>query len=99
MYTNSLIILAIGFALAYIAFQLIPLIMFIANFDKSWCKEMKADEWAFLPIFVIMFLCPVFGAVIGYMFICPDSKAIKWLSTIAIYLVIIGTIMLVKSQI
>ena len=88
----GIIMVCIGFILAYICMQIVPLYNLLSTFDKEECKKMKFDDWLFTPIFLLLLITPIVGMVVGLIFQEEDNKWNECLMMIAIYIIIIGTI-------
>ena len=90
--TLGQILLCIGFGLAYITMNVIPLIVYICfMFDKDVRKDNTLDDWLFEPIICMIILIPFFGAIIG----CAFTDEEKWLTRlriISVYIVVIGMV-------
>ena len=86
----GIIMICIGFALAYICMQLVPLYNCLSVCNKEEMKQMKLDDWLFAPLFLLLFIFPVAGMVVGLPFHDEDNKWTKCLMMIAIYIIIIG---------
>ena len=86
------IMVCIGFVLAYICMQIVPLYNLLSTFDKEECNKMKLEDWLFAPIFLILLIMPIAGMIVGLIFQDEDNKWNKCLTMIAIYIIIIGTI-------
>lgn len=87
----GVIMVCIGFVLAYICMQIVPLYNLLSTFDKEECKKMKLEEWLFAPLFLLLLITPIVGMVIGLIF-QDDNKWNKCLVMIAIYIMIIGMV-------
>jgi undecaprenyl pyrophosphate phosphatase UppP len=72
--------------------QIVPLYNMLSIFNKEECKKMKLEDWLFAPIFLFLFIMPIAGMVVGLIFQDEDNKWNKCLTMIAIYIIIIGTI-------
>lgn len=88
----GLIILFIGFALAYIVFQLVPLFYLVLTLDKKEREKMTIDDWLFFPLLLIMLLIPMAGAIIGLIFQDEDNEWVKRIALISVYIIIIGSV-------
>ena len=88
----GIIMVCIGFVLVYICMQIVPLYNLLSIFNKEECKKMKFEDWLFTPIFLLLLITPIVGMVIGLIFQDEDNKWNKCLVMIAIYIIIIGTI-------
>jgi len=88
----GIIMVCIGLVLAYICMQIVPLYNLLSTFNKAECKKMEFEDWLFAPIFLFLFIMPVAGMVVGLMFQHEDNKWNKCLTMIAMYFIIIGTI-------
>ena len=88
----GVIIVCIGFVLAYICMQIVPLYNLLSTFDKEECKKMKLEEWLFAPLFLLLLITPIVGMVVGLLFQDEDNKWNKCLVMIAIYIMIIGMV-------
>ena len=88
----GVIIIIIGFSITYICMQIVPLYNLLSAFDKEECKKMKFEDWLFTPIFLLLFIMPIVGMIVGLLFQDEDNKWNKCLTMIAIYIIIIGTI-------
>lgn len=82
----------IGFILAYICMQIVPLYNLLSIFDKEECKKMKFEDWLFTPILLLLLITPIVGMVVGLIFQDEDNKWNKCLTMIAIYIIIIGMV-------
>ena len=93
--TLGQILLCIGFGMAYITMQIIPLIIYIFfMFKKEVRKNNTLDDWLFEPIICILYLVPLFGSIIG----CALTDKEKWLTRlwmISFYIIVIGFIIMV----
>jgi undecaprenyl pyrophosphate phosphatase UppP len=87
----GLIILFIGFALAYIVFQLVPLFYFVLTLDEER-EKMTIDDWLFFSLLLIVLLIPMAGAIVGLIFKDEDDKWLNRISIISIYIIIIGSV-------
>ena len=56
--------LAVGFVLAYLSMQVIPLIRELFCFDKKDFEQSTIDDWLFAPIIIFLILFPFVGALI-----------------------------------
>lgn len=72
--------------------QIVPLYYLLLIFDKEECKKMKFEDWLFTPIFLLLLITPIVGMVVGLIFQDGDNKWNKCLAMIAIYMIIIGTV-------
>ena len=88
----GIIMVCIGFVLAYICMQIVPLYNLLSTFDKEECKKMKLEEWLFATLFLLLLITPIVGMIVGLIF-QDDSKWNKCLVMIAIYIMIIGMVM------
>ena len=88
----GVIIIIIGFLITYICMQIVPLYNLLSIFDKEECKKMKFEDWLFTPIFLLLLITPIVGMVVGLILQDEDNKWNKCLMMIAIYIIIIGTI-------
>lgn len=88
----GVIIACMGFVLAYICMQIVPLYNLLSIFDKEECKKMKFEDWLFTPISLLLLITPIVGMVVGLIFQDEDNKWNKCLMMIAIYIIIIGMI-------
>lgn len=88
----GIIMVCIGFVLVYICMQIVPLYNLLSIFDKEERKEMQFEDWLFTPIFLLLFITPIVGIIVGLMFQDEDNKWNICLTMIAIYIIIIGTI-------
>ena len=88
----GIIMACIGFVLAYIGMQIVPLYNLLSIFDKEECKKMKFEDWLFAPIFLLLLITPIVGMVVGLIFQDEDNKWNKCLMMIAIHIIIIGII-------
>ena len=88
----GIIMVCIGLALAYICMQIVPLYNLLSTFNKEECKKMEFEDWLFAPMFLILFIFPIAGMVVGLIFQDEDNKWNKCLMMIAGYIIIIGTI-------
>lgn len=88
----GVVMVCIGFGLAYICMQIVPLYNLLSIFDKEECKNMKFEDWLFTPIFLLLLITPIVGMVVGLIFQDEDNKWNKCLTMIAIYMIIIGTV-------
>ena len=93
--TLGQILLCIGYGMAYITMQIIPLIIYIFfMFKKEVRKNNTLDDLLFEPITCMIFLIPLFGATIG----CAFTDKEKWLTRlwmISFYIIVIGFIIMV----
>lgn len=94
----GIIILAVGFILAYLSMQVIPVIMGLFCFDKKDFKESTIDDWLFAPLLVFVLLIPFVGAFLLAPALEDEDKWLKRLSMISVYIVIIGVIILVTTK-
>lgn len=94
----GLIILFIGFALAYIAFQLVPLFYLVLTLDKKEREKMTIDDWLFFPLLLIMLLIPMAGAIIGLIFQDEDNEWVKRIALISVYIIIIGSVIFLVTE-
>ena len=88
----GVIIIIIGFSIAYICMQIVPLYNLLSTFDKEECKKIKLEEWLFAPLFLLLLITPIVGMAVGLIFQDEDNKWNKCLTMIAIYIIIIGTV-------
>lgn len=88
----GIIMVCIGFVLAYICMQIVPLYNLLHACDKEFRKEMALEDWLFAPIFILLLLFPFVGMIVGLIFQDEDNKWNKCLMMIALYIIIIGTI-------
>ena len=88
----GVIIIIIGFSITYICMQIVPLYNLLSTFDKEECKKIKLEEWLFAPLFLLLLITPIVGMIVGLIFQDKDNKWNKCLMMIAIYIIIIGTI-------
>ena len=88
----GIIMICIGFVLAYISAQIVPLYNLFSTFIKEECKKMEFEDWLFMPIFLLLLITPIVGMVIGLIFQDKDNKWNECLMMIAIYIAIIGII-------
>lgn len=88
--------LAVGFVLAYLSMQVIPLIRELFCFDKKDFEQSTFDDWLFAPLFILISLIPFVGAL----FLLPlgDDKWLQRLAMISVYLIIIGFIIMVTTK-
>ena len=94
----GIIILAVGFILAYLSMQVIPVIMGLFCFDKKDFKQNTIDDWLFTPLFIFVLLIPFVGAFLLAPLLEDEDKWLKRLSMISFYIVIIGVIILVTTK-
>ena len=94
----GLIILFIGFALAYIVFQLVPLFYLVLILDKKEREKMTFDDWLFLPLLLIVLLIPMAGAIIGLIFKDEDNEWVKRIALISAYIIIIGSVIYLVTK-
>ena len=88
---TGVIIMAIGFGLAYVIMQIVPLIDMLLSIDKQEIKEAKFDDWMLAPLFLMLMLIPIIGALFGG-FIVEDSKWLTSLALGSLYTIVIGLI-------
>lgn len=88
----GVIIIIIGFSIAYICMQIVPLYNLLSTFDKEECKKIKLEEWLFAPLFLLLLITPIVGMAVGLIFQDEDNKWNKCLTMIAIYIIIIGMV-------
>ena len=88
---TGVIIMAIGFGLAYVIMQIVPLIDMLLSIDKQEIKEAKFDDWMLAPLFLMLMLIPIIGALFGG-FIVEDSKWLTRLALGSLYTIVIGLI-------
>ena len=90
--TLGQILLCIGFGLAYITMNVIPLIVYIIFiFEKDVRKNSTINDWLFETIICTLILIPFAGSLIG----CAFTNEEKWLTRlrmISVDIIIIGTI-------
>ena len=88
----GLIIICIGFALAYFTIQLVPLFDTISTLTKEDIKKITFNEWLVAPLLFIVLLTPIVGTLVNF----PGTYERKWCKTLSIisaYLIIIGFIL------
>ena len=90
----GIIMVYIGLGLAYICMQLVPLYNLLTVFDKEELKKMKFEDWIFATLFLLFLITPVVGIIIGLLFQDEDNKWNKVLMMIAIFIVVIGFIIM-----
>ena len=89
--TLGQILLCIGFGLAYITMNVIPLIVYICfMFDKDVRKDKTLDDWLFEPINFMIILMPIFGSILGCLF--TEEKWLMRLRVISVYIIVIGMV-------
>ena len=91
----GIIILAVGFILAYLSMQVIPVIMGLFCFDKKDFKQSTIDDWLFIPLLIFVVLIPFVGAILIVPFWDDEDKWLKRLAMISVYIVIVGFIMVI----
>ena len=91
----GIIILALGFILAYLSMQVIPVIMGLFCFDKKDFKQSTIDDWLFIPLLIFVLLIPFVGAILIVPFWYDEDKWLKRLAMISVYIVIVGFIMVI----
>ena len=91
----GIIILALGFILAYLSMQVIPVIMGLFCFDKKDFKQSTIDDWLFIPLLIFVVLIPFVGAIFIVPFWYDEDKWLKRLAMISVYIVIVGFIMVI----
>ena len=91
----GIIILALGFILAYLSMQVIPVIMGLFCFDKKDFKQSTIDDWLFIPLLIFVVLIPFVGAILIVPFWDDEDKWLKRLAMISVYIVIVGFIMVI----
>lgn len=94
----GLILMGIGFAIAYIVFQLIPLFFFISEFDKESRKEMTFSDWLFAPLIAICILIPIAGVLPGLIIYDEIDKLEQRFVLIGTYLIIIGGVIFLVTK-
>ena len=94
----GIIILAVGFILAYLSMQVIPVIMGLFCFNKNDFKQSTIDDWLFAPLFIFVLLIPFVGAFLLAPLLDDEDKWLKRLAMISFYIVIIGFIILVTTK-
>ena len=91
----GIIILAVGFILAYLSMQVIPVIMGLFCFDKKDFKQNIIDDWLFIPLLIFVVLIPFVGAILIVPLWYDEDKWLKRLAMISVYIVIVGFIMVI----
>ena len=91
----GIIILALGFILAYLSMQVIPVIMGLFCFDKKDFEQSTIDDWLFAPLFIFVLLIPFVGAFLLAPLLEDEDKWLKRLAMISVYIVIVGFIMVI----
>ena len=91
----GIIILAVGFILAYLSMQVIPVIMGLFCFDKKDFKQNIIDDWLFIPLLIFVVLIPFVGAILIVPLWYDEDKWLKRLAMISGYIVIVGFIMVI----
>ena len=91
----GIIILAVGFILAYLSMQVIPVIMGLFCLDKKDFKQSTIDDWLFAPLFIFVLLIPFVGAFLLAPVLEDEDKWLKRLAMISVYIVIVGFIMVI----
>jgi hypothetical protein len=94
----GLILMGIGFAIAYIVFQLIPLFFYLSGFDKELRKEMTFNDWLFAPLIAICILIPIAGILPGLIFYGETDKWGQRFVLIGTYLIIIGGVIFLVTK-
>lgn len=94
----GIIILAVGFILAYLSMQVIPVIMGLFCFDKKDFKQSTIDDWLFAPFFIFVLLVPFVGAFLLLPVLKDEDKWLQRLTMISFYIVIIGCIIIVTTK-
>ena len=91
----GIIILAVGFILAYLSMQVIPLIRGLFCFDKNDFKLNIIDDWLFIPLLIFVVLIPFVGAILIVPLWYDEDKWLKRLAMFSVYIVIVGFIMVI----
>ena len=91
----GIIILAVGFILAYLSMQVIPVIMGLFCFDKKDFKQSTIDDWLFIPLLIFVLLIPFVGVFLLAPLLEDEDKWLKRLAMISVYIVIVGFIMVI----
>jgi len=91
----GIIILAVGFILAYLSMQVIPVIMGLFCFDKKDFEQSTIDDWLFIPLLIFVVLIPFVGAILIVPLWYDEDKWLKRLAMISVYIVIVGFIMVI----
>ena len=91
----GIIILAVGFILAYLSMQVIPVIIGLFCFDKNDFKQSTIDDWLFIPLLIFVVLIPFVGAILIVPLWYDEDKWLKRLAMISVYIVIVGFIMVI----
>jgi len=94
----GIIILAVGFILAYLSMQVIPVIMVLFCFNKKDFEQSTIDDWLFTPLFIFVLLIPFVGAFLLAPLWEDEDKWLKRLSMISFYIIIIGVIILITTK-
>ena len=95
--TIGQILLCLGFGFAYLTMQIIPMFCIMFTFDRKELKEMSFNDWLFAPIMAMVFLIPLFGAILGGI-IVNESKWLMRIALISLYIVIAGFIVCIIER-
>ena len=87
--------MAVGFILAYLSMQVIPVIMGLFCFDKKDFEQSAIDDWLFIPLLIFVLLIPFVGAILIVPLWYDEDKWLKRLAMISVYIVIVGFIMVI----
>ena len=87
--------MAVGFILAYLSMQVIPVIIGLFCFDKNDFKQSTIDDWLFIPLLIFVVLIPFVGAILIVPLWYDEDKWLKRLAMISVYIVIVGFIMVI----
>ena len=88
------LMILIGIGILYSMLNLYPIILYIIKTIKSHDWE----EWVYMPIMILMLLIPMLGSLMGAAMV-KETKFIKIIFPISIYLIVIGFIILIINNI
>ena len=82
-----------------ITYQMVPAFIYLLSFNKEKRQRMTIEDWLFVPLFILILFIPIIGMLVGHTFYDEDDKWVTRTTIASVYLVIIGTIIVIVSNI